>query len=259
MSSFHERARLRLHYRDLVDGDSDGASPLLLVHGWMVSGAVWDPVLPSLRAGRRVVVPDQRGTGQSDKPAHGYTLTDYVDDLVALIDAAGLERCTVVGHSMGGQLAQLLAATRPDAIAKLILICPVPAAGVPLPDELAAMFRASGGDRAAQTQILNMACKTLGEVELATLLDDAATVSEACVAEAFDAWSAGGFADRLGEITSETHVIGTDDPFLPPEFLQAAIVEPIAKASFTHLPGPGHYPQFEATAATAEALLAKLG
>lgn len=87
-----------------------------------------------------------------------------------------------------------------------------------------------------------------------SLLATAATVSDACIAQAFDAWTAGGFADRLSAITCKTHVLGTDDPFLPPEFLKQAVVEPIANATFVHLPGPGHYPATEDPKATAARL-----
>ena len=103
--------------------------------------------------------------------------------------------------------------------------------------------------------ILQMACKQLDDDGLRFLLATGATVANACIAQAFDAWTAGGFADRLPGITCKTYVLGTDDPFLPPEFLQQAVVAPIANAEFVHLPGPGHYPQVERSEATAAKLV----
>ena len=186
--------------------------------------------------------------GDSAQPPTGYTLASYARDLIELVDATGLKRFKLVGHSMGGQIAQLAAASLGTRIETLVLMCPVPAAGVPLPDELRRMFRSSGGNTEAQTEILNMACKQLDEAGLAAILATAATVFPNCVAEAFDAWTAGGFEKRLSEITCEkTYVIGTDDPFLPRDVLEPMVVQPIANAQFVYLPGPGHYPQIAAT------------
>ena len=72
----------------------------------------------------------------------------------------------------------------------------------------------------------------------------------------------GGFADRLGSITAPTLVVASDDPFLPPDFLRAKIVAPIARARLVIVPGAGHYPQVERTRETAAVLgafLAGLG
>ena len=55
----------------------------------------------------------------------------------------------------------------------------------------------------------------------------------------------GGFSDRLGEIGASTHVVATSDPFLPPAFLQAAVVDLIDDAKLHILDGPGHYPMSE--------------
>lgn len=250
MPSFTTSDGLNIHYRDLGQGD-----PVVLVHGWMVSGAVWDPIVDALtEAGKRLIIPDQRGSGSSGKPAQGYTLEQYTTDLLALVDTAGLDRFALIGHSMGGQIAQLAATRLGDRITSMTLICTVPASGMALPPEAVALFRTSGGKPEAQAAILGMACKQLDDDARAALLADAATVCDTCIAEAFDSWTAGGFADRLSAITCKTYVLGTDDPFLPPDFLKQTVVEPIANAEFVHLPGPGHYPQSESPAATAAQL-----
>ena len=250
MPSFTTPDGLNIHYRTLGQGD-----PVVLVHGWMVSGDVWDPVVDALiEAGKQLIIPDQRGTGSSGKPTQGYTLEQYAADLLALVDTAGLDRFKLVGHSMGGQIAQLAATQLGDRLESLTLVCTVPASGIPLPDEAKGLFRGCGSNPEAQAAILGMACKQLDDAGRAALLETAATVCDACIAQAFDAWTAGGFADRLGAITCKTYVLGTDDPFLPPDFLKQAVVEPIANAEFVHLPGPGHYPQTESPTATAAQL-----
>src|SRR6185295_17549700 len=141
------------------------------------------------------------------------------------------------------------------------LLCPVPASGIPLPEDARGLFRTSAGNRDAQRTILNLACKELSEASRERLLDDAAKVSAVAIEQGFDAWTAGGFADKLGATEAPTLVVATDDPFLPPDFLQKAIVAHIPRAGLAYLPGPGHYPQVERpreTAALLRAFLAAL-
>lgn len=231
-----------------------GAGPLdvLLVHGWMASGAVWDAVLPCLDAfGVRWIIPDQRGSGGSDKPAEGYAIDRYVDDLLAVLDAVDCKQCVLVGHSMGGQLALALAAKAPERVKSVCALCPVPPAGLPLPADAAGLFRTSANDRAKQQTILSLACKTLADAERERLLDAAGAVSAPCIEQAFDAWTGGGIADRMSAVRAPLLVVATDDPFLPPAFLREAVVAKVSGARMTYLPGPGHYPQNERPIETA--------
>ncbi len=237
----------------------EGEQTVVLVHGWMVSGAVYDTILPALAGlGARLVVPDLRGTGASEPGASGYAIDRYVEDVVAVMDAAGGGAVDMVGHSMGGQIAQIVAARHPGRVSRLALVCPVPASGIPLPDEARGLFSTSGGDRDKQAMILGMACLKLEDSARDALLDDAGGIPAACIEESFGAWAAGGFEGELGAITAQTLVVGTDDPFLPPDFLNAAVVGPIAGATFLHIPGPGHYPLIEQTQDCADALTAFL-
>ena len=237
-----------LHYRVLGDGPRD----VVLVHGWMVSGAVWDSMLEKLdMTGLRLIVPDHRGTGASGRPASGYTLEQYAKDVLAVADHAKAQRFAVVGHSMGGQIAKWVAADAPARVSGLVLLNTVPAAGLPLPPDAAGLFRTSAGDREKQKTILGLACKQLSPESLEALLKDSGAVSKDAIEQCFDSWTAGGFADRLSAITAPTLVVATDDPFLPPVFLKQAVVGLIRNARMTHLPGPGHYPQVERPAETA--------
>lgn len=239
---------VRLAYRVLGQGSRE----VLCVHGWMMSGAVFDDLLAALDlTDLRVVVPDLRGAGGSDRPATGYTLARFAEDLWTVADAAGLVRPVVVGHSMGGQLAQLLAAERPDRVAGLVLVNPVPASGLPLPDEARAVFEASADDPEMRGVILDIACKELSPAARARLLAVASDVAPACIAGALEAWTSGGFEGRLLQITAPALVIASDDDFLPAAFLESAVVAPLGEASLAHVPGPGHYPLVERPAEVA--------
>jgi len=225
-----------------------GSEDLVLVHGWMVSGAVFDSLLPHLDAARfRVIVPDHRGAGDSTS-CDSYSLQDYVADLDAIVADAGAASFNLLGHSMGGQIAQLYAATYPAKIKKLALVNTVPASGMQLPPEAHELFINAGEKREMLGAILGMATLDLPEGALEKMLDDAEKIPADCISKAYTSWTGGGIEGCLEKIQATTLVVGSDDPFLPHDFLKAAVVEPIADASFAVVAGAGHYPQVERSA-----------
>src|SRR5688500_13651376 len=113
--------RVRLRY--VEQGDAWGA-PLLFLHGFTDSSLSFMPLMPYLPASIRAIVPDQRGHGESDRPRDGYAPQDFARDALALMDALGIERATLVGHSMGTFVAREAALAAPDRVASLMLIAP---------------------------------------------------------------------------------------------------------------------------------------
>lgn len=244
--------RLNVHER------GEGAPTYLLIHGWAVSGLVWEPILERWPASAgRALAPDLRGAGFSSKPREGYTLDNYAGDVVALIDALELSDLVLVGHSMGGCIAQRVALDRPDALRSLVLVSPVPASGVPLGDEHIALFRSLGGHREGVEQVLSMVmAKRPDEAVFERMVRDGATVCLEAFLDGFDAWRTASFGDRVGDIRAPTVVLGgTDEQPLNPAFLQAEVVDKIPGARFVALDGSGHYPQAEATEALLRHLL----
>jgi 3-oxoadipate enol-lactonase len=106
-----------LHFQEAGDG-----APVLLLHGLGSSGSDWDGVAPQLSAGHRVVVPDARGHGRSDKPAGAYGVALFAQDIAMLCDGLGLKGVHVVGLSMGGMMGFQLAVDRPDLVRSLTVI-----------------------------------------------------------------------------------------------------------------------------------------
>jgi pimeloyl-ACP methyl ester carboxylesterase len=235
-----------------------GNVDVLFIHGWMTTGSVYAKVLDRLDANIRAVVPDQRGTGGSSRPKSGYSLQQLAADAWQVADEVGMKKPAIVGHSMGGQIAQLMAAMRPDDVGKLVLLCPVPAAGLPLPDDAMGLFSTAAGDAAKLATILDIACKTLAPADRDALVDSALQIDEAALVATLHSWTRGGIEDQLASITAETLVIGTDDPFLPPEFLQTAVVDLIKNARLQIIRGPGHYANVEAPDEIAAAINAFL-
>ena len=102
---------------------SEGPS-LVLLHGLGVSGAVWQGIGRLWGGFSRLVAPDLRGHGESDKPSAGYLPRDYVGDIAALVAHEPARPLAVIGHSLGAVVAALLAAERPELMSKVILIDP---------------------------------------------------------------------------------------------------------------------------------------
>jgi len=104
---------------------TDGGRPLLLVHGFPAAKEDFADHLDALGdLGWHAVAPDQRGHGESDKPEpeDAYSLAILADDLLRLADALGWSTFTLLGHSMGGMVAQQVAITAPDRLDGLILM-----------------------------------------------------------------------------------------------------------------------------------------
>ena len=244
-----------LHLRE----GGEGSPTILLIHGWAVPGTVWEPVLARWPANAgRVLAPDLRGTGFSSKPREGYTLDDDVADVLALVDELGLQDLVLVGHSKGGTIAQRVALARPAVLRKLVLLCPVPASGIPLDEGTAGFFRSLCGPREGMSQLITL---TMGKQHDAALLgrlvDSMASVCLESLLGGFDAFRTADFGDRIAAITTPTLVIaGEADTVTPLALLQPEVVAKIPGATLQLMPGVGHYPQIEIPEEFARLLLA---
>jgi 3-oxoadipate enol-lactonase len=119
----------------------DGA-PLLLIQGLGYGRWSWAPIVPVLAERYRVLWFDNRGIGDSDKPEGPYTARLMADDARQVLDEAGVGRAHVLGASLGGMIAQEVAAGLPERVDKLVLCCTTPggAATVPMPDVTVRLF-----------------------------------------------------------------------------------------------------------------------
>ncbi len=117
----------RLKTRVLVAGDEDG-SPVIFAHGNLTSATFWEETMLAMPPEYNCIAPDQRGFGEADAAAvvdGARGLADMSDDLVALMDALGIARAHVVGHSMGGGVLWNLLLGAPDRLLSASLIAPV--------------------------------------------------------------------------------------------------------------------------------------
>jgi pimeloyl-ACP methyl ester carboxylesterase len=111
----------RLYY--YAAGTRGAGEPVVLIHGFPTSGHLWTEVVPYVPAGHRVVVLDLLGYGRSDLPrTHRVGLAAHADRTIQLFDALGIREACVVGHDVGGGIAQLLAVRYPERVSRFCLI-----------------------------------------------------------------------------------------------------------------------------------------
>jgi non-heme chloroperoxidase len=102
-------------------GPSNGPAVLML-HGYSDSWFSFSRVLSHLPDDLRVIVPDQRGHGESDRPHWGYAIDDFATDALGLLAALDIRQAVVVGHSMGTLVARRIAERAPDLVRRLLLV-----------------------------------------------------------------------------------------------------------------------------------------
>jgi pimeloyl-ACP methyl ester carboxylesterase len=122
---------IELNVRD----QGQGENALFFLHYWGGSSRTWCEVIERLENDFRCIAYDHRGWGNSDSSPSGYRIEDLAHDAQGLIRKLGLRRYTLVGHSMGGKIAQLLASWRPAGLEALILVAPSPPVPMAVPEE----------------------------------------------------------------------------------------------------------------------------
>jgi pimeloyl-ACP methyl ester carboxylesterase len=109
----------QVHYAEQGD---PGGEPILFLHGYTDSWFSFSRLLPLLPSRYHAFAVSQRGHGDSDRPDCCYTIEDLVADTVAFVDAVGVERTTLVGHSGGSFPARRVPETQPERVTRLVLI-----------------------------------------------------------------------------------------------------------------------------------------
>jgi non-heme chloroperoxidase len=113
---------------DLYYEDHGTGKPVVLIHGWPLSGGSWEKQVPALvRAGYRVITYDRRGFGDSSKPWSGYNYDTLAEDLRTVMMKLDLRDVSLVGFSMGGgEVARYLGAYGAERVSKAAFICAIP-------------------------------------------------------------------------------------------------------------------------------------
>lgn len=117
MSHFVNSSGCKIYYQVRGSGD-----PLVLIMGFGADGSVWEKHVAEYEKHFQCIILDNRGVGQSDQPKGPYSTAMMAEDVVAVMDHAGVEKAKVAGISMGGAIAQSLAIRHPDRVSCLALI-----------------------------------------------------------------------------------------------------------------------------------------
>jgi 3-oxoadipate enol-lactonase len=206
-------------------------------------------VLPALGRHRRRIAVDARGIGDSGRPADGYTVDHWADDVVAVVDALGIDHFGYVAHSMGALTGLRLALSHPDRLDALVLVCPAPF-GPPRAGRAAfAAFRDAWAarDAAAMGSLLAATSVYLPDRELTAARGRIAVTAAAGHVDALlDAAADVDLRHRLDEIRTPTMlVLGAADPAV----LAALADFPLLASATLHvMSGVGHVPQLERAA-----------
>lgn len=118
---FVDLGGLRLYY--YAAGTRGAGEPVLFLHGFPTSAHLWNDVVPLMPEGHRIIVLDLLGYGRSDRPlGRPLTLKAHTERVLAFLDAMNINYACIVGHDLGGGIAQMLAVKHPTRVSRLCLI-----------------------------------------------------------------------------------------------------------------------------------------
>jgi 3-oxoadipate enol-lactonase len=232
-----------------------GEPALIFLHYWGGSSRTWQSVVDRLGLKPRTIVLDQRGWGSSVATDGRYGLAAMADDVEAVAHKFGLKRYALIGHSMGGKVAQIVAARRPEGLAALVLIAPAPPTPMPVPKEQRAAMLDSYASREGALQALSvLAGKPLSPELREHVIED--TLRGAPSAKR--AWTESGMIEDitagLDAVTVPvTVVIGDRDQVEHEAALRQILTRFLPQATFRVLEGVGHLSPLEAPDAVADA------
>lgn len=261
---------VRLYY--YAAGTRGAGEPVLFLHGFPTSGHLWMDVVPLVPAGHRVVVLDLLGYGRSDRPGgRPLGIRDHADRVIEFLDTLGINFACVVGHDIGGGIAQSLAVRYPQRVSRILLVNSVAFAEwptrnvklaramLPLTRHLPATWLLSilrtdllrgyqdhdRGARSIELYVRPFASAEGRDVFMEHLLALESTESAA-------------LASRLREIVVPTTILwGRHDPFLPLS-LGKRLQEAIPESTLEVVPTASHFLPEDAPAKIGDALAALL-
>jgi non-heme chloroperoxidase len=236
---------IRLRYASA--GPCNG-QPLLLLHGYSDSWFSFSRVVDLMPPHLRIIMPDQRGHGDSERPEQGYAMDDFAMDAVELLDGLSIASATVVGHSMGSFVAQRMAVLAPERVSGLVLIG---SSATPRCDAVRGMMSAIAPladpvDPAfvqdfQRSTIVRPVPAEFMERAIAESLKLPARVWKAAVAGIFDV----PFTVVPGEIRCPTTIVWGDQDGMFGRADQEELLRRIPGAVLRVFPGVGHTPHWE--------------
>ncbi|MGH3261070.1 MAG: alpha/beta fold hydrolase [Trebonia sp.] len=236
-----------------VEDTGGGSDALVFLHYWGGSTRTWDAVADRMTV--RCVAIDHRGWGRSSAPETSYTTADLADDAQTVLTSLGLRDYVLVGHSMGGKVAQLLASRRPAGLHGVVLVAPAPAKPVVVPDQVRAQMAGAYDSRESVLATLDA---VLSHVPLThAAREQVVEDSLAGAAAAKREWPARTILEDVSAGLTRIDVpvlvvAGQHDRVEPVELMRSHVTDLIPGARLDVIPDAGHLLPLERPDALAE-------
>lgn len=232
-----------------------GPHTVFCLHGWFGSAGGWG-TFPQWLDGEsfRYVFTDNRGYGARAEESGDYSLDEVARDVLTLADQLGVDRFSILGHSMGGAEVLRVLALAPERVTRLVGLSPVGAQPVPFDEAGHDLFFGAPTDREKRYGVVDM---TTGNRLTPTWVDAVVdwSLSHSSVegfAGALQAWAHADFLDEVkGSLTPMLVIAGEHDPALGEDTVRQTWAPHFPDASIEVMPNAGHYPMFETPVALA--------
>jgi pimeloyl-ACP methyl ester carboxylesterase len=241
----------------------NGAKALVFIHGFLDDGTFWRTTIQALKTRNLALVTlDLPGMGKAADDPGPFSLDRLAQAVTSVVDRV-IRPTVLVGHSMGAQIAELVAGMRPRQISGLVLLSPIPLRGMALPQVRTIALRSLGGNPSRERERLRSSTH-LEVTDLARVATARATLHPTTAAALFDAWSDGHEDGLVPSVVSVPVSIihGVDDPFVTRDLLTSAVLPRFGSVRVTSISNASHWPHLEQPVATAKALdgfLAEIG
>ncbi len=244
---------IRIH----VTEQGKGELAIVFLHYYGGSSRTWRFVMDELSSEYRTIATDHRGWGRSDAPQDGYRIEDLANDAQGVIESLGLKHFVLVGHSMGGKTAQLLASRRLAGLKGVVLIAPSPPSPMLLTQEQRAVIAGAYESRESVGWVIDnvLTATKLSPEKREQVIEDSLRGAP----QAKSAWPNIAMLEditpNVGAINVPVLVIsGELDQVDRIETLRAELLPRIAGSYLELLPGVGHLSPLEAPASVAAAI-----
>ena len=238
-----------------VEESGAGEPALIFLHYWGGSSRTWRSVIDRLGGRPRCIALDQRGWGASTATDGRYGLYALADDVEAVTHQLGLDRYVLVGHSMGGKVAQIVAARRPKELVGLVLVAPAPPTPMPVPEVVRnGMFQSYGSREGALQALAVLGGQSLSSEFREQVIEDTLRGAP----QAKSSWTERGMIEDVTAGLDAVKlpvavIVGDRDQVEHEVALRKIFARFLPQASFLVLQGIGHLSPLEAPDALANA------
>jgi len=226
-----------------VKGGSGSDRAIIFIHGFLDEGKVWDRVIDRLTVPEYCTVTlDLPGMGGANDWNGAFDLRTLTDAVISVMDEVG-KPAVLVGHSMGCQIAELVAVGRPGRILGMALVAPIPLKGLPVDEQTTAAMHSVGGNEEINRVLRKQFSPELSDERIEELVLIGMKVKPPVAGTLFDVWSSG---DPAGNepcpVDVPVAIFGGDlDPFTPPDVIQSTLVPRFTQCKVETLKDSSHW------------------